>query len=57
MDREWGHTEAINGVALIDGDETGQTVVSVGEDCMNDSGCPPTSKMQGLAHAALSISG
>ncbi|KAK4228334.1 WD40-repeat-containing domain protein [Podospora fimiseda] len=32
VDREWGHTEAINGVALIDGAESGQKVVSVGED-------------------------
>lgn len=32
MDREWGHTEAINGVALIDGSESGRKVVSVGED-------------------------
>jgi len=32
LDREWGHTEAINGVVLIDTDETGRKVVSVGED-------------------------
>ncbi|KAK5661477.1 hypothetical protein OQA88_11379 [Cercophora sp. LCS_1] len=33
MDREWGHTEAINGVTLIDGaDEGERKVVSVGED-------------------------
>ncbi|KAK0674750.1 WD40-repeat-containing domain protein [Cercophora samala] len=32
LDREWGHTEAINGVVLIDGDEGGKRVVSVGED-------------------------
>jgi WD40 repeat protein len=32
MDREWGHTEAINGVILIDTEETGRKVVSVGED-------------------------
>lgn len=30
--REWGHTEAINGVILADGDENGRRVVSVGED-------------------------
>ncbi|KAK3387621.1 quinon protein alcohol dehydrogenase-like superfamily [Podospora didyma] len=32
MDREWGHTEAINGVVMIDSDELGRKVVSVGED-------------------------
>ncbi|KAK4135657.1 WD40 repeat-like protein [Trichocladium antarcticum] len=32
LDREWGHTEAINGVALLDSDETNRRVVSVGED-------------------------
>ncbi|KAK3946421.1 WD40-repeat-containing domain protein [Diplogelasinospora grovesii] len=32
MDREWGHTEAINGVIMIDNGETGRKVVSVGED-------------------------
>ncbi|EAQ84018.1 hypothetical protein CHGG_10422 [Chaetomium globosum CBS 148.51] len=32
MDREWGHTEAINGAVLIDGEESGRKVVSVGED-------------------------
>ena len=32
MDREWGHTEAINGVTLIDGEEGGRKIVSVGED-------------------------
>ncbi|KAK4098253.1 WD40 repeat-like protein [Parathielavia hyrcaniae] len=32
MDREWGHTEAINGVILIDTEEPGRKVVSVGED-------------------------
>ncbi|KAK4242118.1 hypothetical protein C8A03DRAFT_11661 [Achaetomium macrosporum] len=32
MDREWGHTEAINGVILIDNEETGRKVVSAGED-------------------------
>ncbi|KXX79974.1 Mitogen-activated protein kinase-binding protein 1 [Madurella mycetomatis] len=30
--REWGHTEAIKGVVLADGDENGRKVVSVGED-------------------------
>lgn len=32
IDREWGHTEAINGAVLIDGEESGRKVVSVGED-------------------------
>lgn len=32
LDREWGHTEAINGVAMMDSDEAGRRVVSVGED-------------------------
>ncbi|KAH6848291.1 quinon protein alcohol dehydrogenase-like superfamily [Chaetomium sp. MPI-CAGE-AT-0009] len=32
MDREWGHTEAINGAVLIDNEESGRKVVSVGED-------------------------
>ncbi|KAK3371689.1 WD40-repeat-containing domain protein [Lasiosphaeria ovina] len=32
MDREWGHTEAINGVIMTDSDELGRKVVSVGED-------------------------
>ena len=32
MDREWGHTEAINGVTMIESDEAGRKVVSVGED-------------------------
>ncbi|SPQ27275.1 545119d8-e391-4d74-8e0b-e75eb370e885 [Thermothielavioides terrestris] len=32
MDREWGHTEAINGVILIENEENGRKVVSVGED-------------------------
>lgn len=32
LDREWGHTEAINGVALLDDHEGGQKVVSVGSD-------------------------
>ncbi|KAK3304616.1 uncharacterized protein B0T15DRAFT_486168 [Chaetomium strumarium] len=32
MDREWGHTEAINGVIFIDNEETGRKVVSAGED-------------------------
>ncbi|KAL2257300.1 hypothetical protein VTK26DRAFT_371 [Humicola hyalothermophila] len=34
MDREWGHTEAINGVILMDGDENDNSrkVVSAGED-------------------------
>jgi len=33
MAREWGHTEAINGVTIIEGgEEAGRKVVSVGED-------------------------
>ncbi|KAK4039141.1 hypothetical protein C8A01DRAFT_36903 [Parachaetomium inaequale] len=32
VDREWGHTEAINGVILIDSQESDRKVVSVGED-------------------------
>ncbi|KAK7748027.1 hypothetical protein SLS53_001279 [Cytospora paraplurivora] len=32
MDREWGHTESINGVALIDDKDTARKVVSVGCD-------------------------
>jgi WD40 repeat protein len=32
MDREWGHTEAINGVIFIDNEEAGRKVVSAGED-------------------------
>jgi WD40 repeat protein len=32
LDREWGHTEAINGVILLDSNETNRKVVSVGED-------------------------
>ncbi|KAL2149669.1 hypothetical protein VTH82DRAFT_8321 [Thermothelomyces myriococcoides] len=32
IDREWGHTESINGVILIDNEEYGRKVVSVGED-------------------------
>lgn len=32
LDREWGHTEAINGVCLVDDDEGGRKVVSVGSD-------------------------
>ncbi|KAK4146447.1 quinon protein alcohol dehydrogenase-like superfamily [Dichotomopilus funicola] len=32
VDREWGHTEAINGVVLVDNEETGRRIVSVGED-------------------------
>jgi len=32
MDREWGHTEAINGVTMMESEETGRRVVSVGED-------------------------
>ncbi len=32
LDREWGHTEAINGVALVEDDEGGRKVASVGSD-------------------------
>ncbi|KAL2117234.1 hypothetical protein VTJ04DRAFT_9402 [Mycothermus thermophilus] len=32
IDREWGHTEAINGVVLIDDETCGRRIVSVGED-------------------------
>ncbi|KAL2129866.1 hypothetical protein VTI74DRAFT_7197 [Chaetomium olivicolor] len=32
LDREWGHTEAINGVVLIDSEDTSRGVVSAGED-------------------------
>ncbi|KAK3683665.1 WD40-repeat-containing domain protein [Podospora appendiculata] len=32
MDREWGHTEAINGVIMIESEEGARNVVSVGED-------------------------
>ncbi|KAI1083947.1 WD domain-containing protein [Whalleya microplaca] len=32
LDREWGHTEAINGVALIEDDDGSRRVVSVGSD-------------------------
>ena len=32
VDREWGHTESINGVALVDDDEGNRKVVSVGSD-------------------------
>ncbi|KAL2024275.1 hypothetical protein VTK56DRAFT_8757 [Thermocarpiscus australiensis] len=32
MGREWGHTESINGVILVDNEESGRKVVSVGED-------------------------
>lgn len=32
LDREWGHTESINGVCLIEEDDGSQKVVSVGSD-------------------------
>ncbi|KAI0181484.1 WD domain-containing protein [Hypoxylon sp. FL1284] len=32
LDREWGHTEAINGVALVEGDDSKRRVVSAGSD-------------------------
>lgn len=32
LDREWGHTEAINGVSLVEDDDGSRKVVSVGSD-------------------------
>lgn len=32
LDREWGHTEAINGVSLIEEDDGSKKIVSVGSD-------------------------
>ncbi|KND94407.1 Mitogen-activated protein kinase-binding protein 1 [Tolypocladium ophioglossoides CBS 100239] len=32
LDREWGHTEAINGVCLVDDDDGTRKIVSVGSD-------------------------
>lgn len=32
LDREWGHTEAINGVCLVEDDDESRKVVSVGSD-------------------------
>ncbi|KAK7413072.1 hypothetical protein QQX98_008080 [Neonectria punicea] len=32
LDREWGHTEAINGVCLVDDEDGSRKVVSVGSD-------------------------
>ncbi|KAK4189943.1 WD40-repeat-containing domain protein [Podospora australis] len=32
LDREWGHTESINGVILVDDENAGKRVISVGED-------------------------
>ncbi|KAK2593356.1 hypothetical protein QQS21_008931 [Conoideocrella luteorostrata] len=32
LDREWGHTEAINGVSFVDDDDGSRKVVSVGSD-------------------------
>ncbi|KJZ80492.1 hypothetical protein HIM_00342 [Hirsutella minnesotensis 3608] len=32
LDREWGHTEAINGVCLLDDDDGSRKIVSVGSD-------------------------
>ncbi|KAH6608039.1 wd repeat [Trichoderma cornu-damae] len=32
LDREWGHTEAINGVCLVEGSDEGRRVVSVAAD-------------------------
>lgn len=49
LDREWGHTEAINGVALVDDEDGCQNIVSVGSDgtmmiwTMNLQDASPTS--------------
>ncbi|KAL7799756.1 quinon protein alcohol dehydrogenase-like superfamily [Trichoderma ceciliae] len=32
LDREWGHTEAINGVSLVEGNDEGRKIVSVAAD-------------------------
>lgn len=32
LDREWGHTEAVNGIALVDDEDGSRKVVSVGSD-------------------------
>lgn len=32
MGREWGHTEAINGVVMVEGEQAGRKIISVGED-------------------------
>ncbi|KAI1637085.1 WD domain-containing protein [Biscogniauxia mediterranea] len=32
LDREWGHTESINGVTMIEEDDSSRTLVSVGSD-------------------------
>lgn len=32
LDREWGHTEAVNGIALVDEEDGSRKVVSVGSD-------------------------
>lgn len=32
LDREWGHTEAINGVVMLEDDETRRKIISVGSD-------------------------
>ncbi|KAK3397397.1 hypothetical protein B0T20DRAFT_416128 [Sordaria brevicollis] len=32
MGREWGHTEAINGVVMVEGERAGRKIISVGED-------------------------
>ncbi|KAF7562442.1 hypothetical protein G7046_g1722 [Stylonectria norvegica] len=50
LDREWGHTEAINGVCLVDDDDGSRKVVSVGSDgtimiWMLDLNDPPPGSM------------
>lgn len=32
LDREWGHTEAINGVAVVEDDDESRKIVSIGSD-------------------------
>ncbi|KAK1782912.1 WD40-repeat-containing domain protein [Copromyces sp. CBS 386.78] len=32
MGREWGHTEAINGVVMVEDEQAGRKIISVGED-------------------------
>ncbi|RBR20459.1 hypothetical protein FVER53590_00581 [Fusarium verticillioides] len=61
LDREWGHTEAINGVCLIENDDGSRKVVSVASDGtmmiwgldLNDS--PPRSPKPGLLANAIDV--
>nr|RBQ88676.1 hypothetical protein FVER53263_00581 [Fusarium verticillioides] len=63
LDREWGHTEAINGVCLIENDDGSRKVVSVASDGtmmiwgldLNDS--PPRSVSREPSPAKDSVSG